>query len=808
MNSDLIKVQQEMEAKQAGLGFDRYYKEVDDKKASREESATEYGRRMMGVGIPPLAKRISEFVTKANTGRAGRKHLAATLISQVDPQVVAYLTLKSMLDCVSTTPKIRQIVSRVGRLVELEVRFGRFKEKAKPLFNKVVDQVKKQPHARANTVLVHVANKFDVDPEWEPWTASQKASVGLALVTLTLETLPWFTSHTLRTGKNKSTRVIQATRECLDLIQEVNAQSDLLTPFYLPMVVPPRRWEGPVGGGYLTGIIPERTLVKTHNKEYLEELANRVEDMPEVYRAVNAMQETPWRINQNVLETLKGLWETGGKIAGLPPTDDKPLPEKPEDIETNKDSLRDWKREASLIHAENAKLVSKRLQIAKIIWIGEMFRDFEAIYFPHQLDFRGRAYPMPMFLNPQGMDVSKGCLEFAEGKAIETPEQSRWLAIHGANCWGEDKVSFDDRVKWVVENLQMIHEIADDPLTHLAWTEADKPFQFLAFCFEWSEFVAHGYGYKSRIPVAMDGSNNGLQNFAALLRDEISGKAVNLIPAETPQDIYQVVADKTIEKLKGKATKGDQLAANWLAFGIDRKCTKRPVMVLPYGAKPYSCRRYILDYMRDKIEAKGFNPFGDDLFPAAAYLADIVWDAIGATVVAAREAMDWLVEASRVASKEGLPLTWTTPTGFPVLQAYKAFDLRLVKTVVGDPVYIKIPVARDEINKRKQASGVSPNYVHSLDASHLMKTICLSLDRGVSCFGMVHDSYATHAADAPVLADCLRQAFIDMYGSSDVLADFAREISAVLPDGVELPPLPPKGNLCLDSVAEAGYFFA
>jgi len=807
MAVDLTKRQEELEAKQAGLGYDRYYRDVDSRQRSGEESSTVYGRKMMGVGIPPLAQALTEYLETASK-KSGVKPPAVPLLKMLHADVAAYLTLKSMLDCVSSTDRMRQIVSRVGRLIELEVRFSRFKAKAAPLFNKAVNQVKKQPRHRANTVLVHVANKFDVDPEWQGWTQAEKAAVGLTTVTLALRSTPWFKEHQVRVGRNKYVKVIRATRECLDLIQEVNAKSELLTPFYLPMVTKPRPWSGPVGGGYLTGIMPPRTLVKTRNEAYLEELANRVEDMPEVYRAVNAVQETPWRINQNVLETLKGLWETGGKIAGLPSTDDTSLPDKPEDIDTDPDALRDWKHGASLVHAENAKRVSKRLQTAKIIWIAEMFRDYEEIYFPHQLDFRGRMYPMPMYLNPQGMDLSKGCLEFAEGKPIENREQARWLAIHGANCWGEDKVSFDDRVKWVVDNLQLIHDAANDPLTNMAWAEADKPLQFLAFCFEWSDFVEEGYGFVSHLPVGMDGSNNGLQNFAAMLRDEVSGAAVNLIPAEVPQDIYQVVANKAIEKLKVRASKGDEEAARWLAFGIDRKCTKRPVMVLPYGAKPFSCRRYILDYMHDKIESKGFNPWETtDLFPAAAYLADVVWEAIGVTVVAAREAMDWLVDASRVVSKEGLPLTWTTPTGFPVLQFYSDFKLQQVKTTIGERVSVRIPVEADKLDKRKQANGVSPNFIHSLDASHLVKTVCLALDDAVTSFGMVHDSYATHAADAPALAVWLRRAFIDMY-SRDVLVSFAKDISAVLPDDAELPPLPRKGNLSLDAVAGADYFFA
>lgn len=51
---------------------------------------------------------------------------------------------------------------------------------------------------------------------------------------------------------------------------------------------------------------------------------------------------------------------------------------------------------------------------------------------------------------------------------------------------------------------------------------------------------ANPASYLSHLPVHMDGSCNGLQHYAALGRDEIGGKAVNLMPSDKPQDVYKV----------------------------------------------------------------------------------------------------------------------------------------------------------------------------------------------------------------------------------------------------------------------------
>jgi DNA-directed RNA polymerase len=50
--------------------------------------------------------------------------------------------------------------------------------------------------------------------------------------------------------------------------------------------------------------------------------------------------------------------------------------------------------------------------------IAKEFRDEQALYFPHNLDFRGRAYPMHGNLNHLGSDVSRGILQFAEARPL------------------------------------------------------------------------------------------------------------------------------------------------------------------------------------------------------------------------------------------------------------------------------------------------------------------------------------------------------------------------------------------------------
>jgi DNA-directed RNA polymerase len=456
------------------------------------------------------------------------------------------------------------------------------------------------------------------------------------------------------------------------------------------------------------------------------------------------------------------------------------------------------------------------MQVQKIFWIADMYRDDE-LFFPYQLDFRGRVYAVPDYLNPQGCDLAKGLLLFAEAKPINTDDAERWFFIHGANCFGEDKMAFDGRVEWVKAHHAEIIASATDPHNNLWWADADKPWQFLAWAREYKAYNEQGRGYMSHCVISMDGSCNGLQHFSAMLRDPVGGKATNLLPSDTPQDIYQIVADKVNAVLDsiiktGKDMEQVDMAHKWRLFGVNRKLAKRPVMVLPYGGTLFSCRQYVEDYLKEQVEAGAESPWPvEQYLTATQFLATLIWDAIGDTVQSARRAMDWLQAAAKVAADENLPLSWETPSGFPVIQAYPETKSKQVEThIAGQLTKISLSRDTDDIDKRRQAQGISPNFVHSLDAAAMVKAILYAQTDGVTAFAMVHDSYGTHAADAEAMALSLRKAFVDMYGNCNVLEDFRQAVLAMVSEknAPKILPCPDMGDLDITRVMLSDFFFA
>lgn len=110
-------------------------------------------------------------------------------------------------------------------------------------------------------------------------------------------------------------------------------------------------------------------------------------------------------------------------------------------------------------------------------------------YYPHNLDFRGRAYPMHPYLNHLGSDLCRGVLEFSEGRPLGE-SGLRWLKIHLANLYGGgvDKLSYDGRIAFTENHLEDIFDSANRPLEGKRWwLEAEDPFQCLAVCMDLNE---------------------------------------------------------------------------------------------------------------------------------------------------------------------------------------------------------------------------------------------------------------------------------------------------------------------------------
>lgn len=828
---DLVAEQIRLEEATREEGIARYRSRVEKDAKGGREDGTAYGARLVNSLIHRVAMGINAFIEEASSGKAGVRHKAVSFLTQVTPEKAAYLGLKTVLSSISKDRQIQKVMIEIATSIEDEVRFSVLREADKKYYDRVLAEGAKKRNSYRNKkyYLVYAMNKRQV--AWENWSEGDKLHLGAKLLDIIMETVGLVEKVNRIESNGYATVYLKATAETMEWIGKRNEVMEVMAHTCEPMVVAPKPWTTPFDGGYLTANISPKTLVKTRNKEYLNQLEDV--DMPLVYDALNAMQNTAWVINRRVLRVMNHLWDRAIDTEILPRKNDYEIPEFPADGDINPEAKAAWKVEAAHYHRKNIEVASKRLHFDISLQTARKYSKYEAIYFPYQMDFRGRVYAIPAF-NPQGTDYIKGLLRFSEQKPLGS-EGWKWLAIHGANCAGVDKVTFEERVEWVLDHEQEILASAEDPLAFKWWMDQDSPWQFLAFCFEWKGFCDHGEDYRCGLPVALDGSCSGLQHYGAMLRCENTGAAVNLIPADRPQDIYQRVADKVMEELKSLAKEGSEdefemitledgterqkvkrgtrnLAHQWLYFGVTRKVTKRSVMTLAYGSREFGFKDQLMeDIIRPAKSAGKDFPFDGDGFQAAGFMAKLIWNAVQKVVVKAAEAMEWLKGAARLVASEGLPIRWITPAGFPVLQDYRNTKSRRVEThIAGARLRVSLQEEVDGIDKNGMANAISPNFIHSCDAAHLKTTVCRASDRGIKSFALIHDSFGTLPADTPELFMTIRETFVEMYKEIDVLERFADQLRSQLTEEnqVKLKELPKRGTLELDAITQSRFCFA
>jgi len=577
-----------------------------------------------------------------------------------------------------------------------------------------------------------------------------------------------------------------------------NAQqhlSDLLTvddcfatPHHLPMVEPPLAWSTAESGGYKSLRVH---LVKHHNHATNLRLLKRA-DLRQVAEAVNAFQETPWRINAFVYEVFRTAWETKNPPEALRMPEPDPEDALPVD-EENEEELKE---------SENEQAVSHAVSIKQKLAIAGKFKDESALYFPPQLDRRGREYPMPHFVHPQADDHGRALLMFARPKPLGE-RGAFWLAVYVANLYGEvDKEPYERRVQWVHDHRDAIVDSVERPFDGARfWKDADKPLRFLAAAKEWVGFLKEGPGYLSCLPLALDATCNGLQHFSALGRDPVGGQWTNLVPGPAPQDIYRVVAELLKEEVAKLAAADDPIAKLWQGKDmIHRKLVKPATMTTPYGVTEVGIKRQLKSYIDENL--KGRFPKAST---AASWLAPRLQLVIGSVVAKAVEIMRWLREIADLMAEANRGLAWMTPIGLPVVQERRKPKERRIPTLAHSFVHYEYD-PKAEIDSVAQQNGIVANVVHSLDASHMMLTVRALHARGIRDYSMVHDSYAVHPCDVDLMNTVLRDTFVAMYEQL-TLAHLLGQFRRLAPKGLLLRDPPAPGPLDLSGIRQSAYFF-
>jgi len=459
-------------------------------------------------------------------------------------------------------------------------------------------------------------------------------------------------------------------------------------------------------------------------------------------------------------------------------------------------------------------------------WLGYKF------YLSNFLDFRGRVYARDPYFSYQSSDLARGHMMFAE-KKLMTTKGYRHLLVHAANSfnksysikeledleWTEtnyvqdlvkdgipdmsvDKMTIKDRQLWTTNNLDMVLDVALDPIESKdIWMNAEKPWVFLSLCFEIVQFLAEDGDYYTQIPIAIDGASNGTQHLAAMSKDEVAGGMVGLMPQKKPVDFYIVVAKGILNRNVGNDL--GKILSNIPMKLIRKGISKRGTMTKAYDAGVRCIANIIYT---DCYDAGMTVKYGITRSIANRLAKDLVetYNSLCSGPVAVKDYLQALTKY-RIKELGYKSAEWETPSGFKVVSEKWMTNKRKVAIRLCKK-HIQL-VYRERTNNpatHEITSGISPNYVHSMDASHMSLVINKLRDKEITSFGAIHDSFSVHADDVDELIKTTKEVFIKMY-NCDIFADIHAQF-VNCDDRCEVQE-PPKGSLDLSKIRESEYFF-
>jgi len=267
------KIEEELQFEEAMIrgGVSRYQKLIKDAVLDNQESTTLYGIVLQQKYITKLSDIVNNEIKTMISGEAGNKQTALKLLCQCLPQsafldgvfqdknpsvwdTVSLITLKNIIDGISTETTLNKLSIKIGSALMLEARITIFKDEEKKKYDQVAKRlIGKNIPQNANryqykrNVWTYCMNKHKL--EFDDWGKEGRLHLGCKLISY-CEKLGLVKHQNRKRNRTKTITYVEATPKIIEEIKNFNISNESLYPKYLPMLMPPREWENPFVGGY------------------------------------------------------------------------------------------------------------------------------------------------------------------------------------------------------------------------------------------------------------------------------------------------------------------------------------------------------------------------------------------------------------------------------------------------------------------------------------------------------------------------------------------------------------------------------
>ena len=723
-------------------GKTRYLKRTTNLVSKKREAKTSHGRYIYIKFVEKFTNYLKKAVKQQKVGKPSNFAKGFRDLKGVSPLLLAHMALKETLNSLSSRSKRTHLAGRIGQRVQDEMNFLELKKTHPIWWKRLLPHINRRSNYRyKRSLAVRRANQ-DFGDTWKTDLGThQRMEIGLSLLEIFRISSGLIEYDKQRVGKNKYAYYVIPTKATLEWIQEFNQKVALMLPFHLPHTEKPQDWTSTTSGGYEYPTDIDWYFIKTKRREL--KATYDAADLEIPFLAANRLQRVPYRINPWVLSVEQGFHSKGYNHDEVVHS----VSHWQTTVGITNDTL-GYRLGQAKNYKKKIKAMPHLIRTHTLMSLANRFAS-KTIHFPVQADFRGRLYYVPKLLNPQGCDMARGFLEFANPTKVAGNEH--WFLIGGANCYGI-KGSLKDREEWALKTSKDIQKVARDPWTHRSfWEEAESPNVFLAWCKEFDEWSNNRIAFKTRLPVRLDHSASGLQIVALIKNDENLKRATNLLPSDVPNDVYSMILTIINNTLSTSTRPEDYV---WLSLGLNRKVVKDLTLAYMYGGSYYGLERTLVDWYLHR----GSDHFGRNIFLEVRKLLEVYLYALGELSKAPGE---FLAEC-RASQKDEL-LSWTSPSNFPVTNLYPKRRKTRVRTTIENERLCAVTSVDDysKLNKRAARNAVAANIVHSYDSGILHTVLAVEEWENIMT---LHDCYGIPPKDCDRMQAAIKKALFSIWG--------------------------------------------
>jgi DNA-dependent RNA polymerase len=579
----------------------------------------------------------------------------------------------------------------------------------------------------------------------------------------------------------------------------INTLKDRETVFHLPqrvpMIVKPKPYfrETIKGksidrlGGYLLNDENVVYNLIIDNWELKEK--SIINDKNIIFDLVNNMSSVGFKINKELLDFINRY---GVKY----------------DLIIDKDYQDPLLSKNKLFKVDRVKLegfLSRKLLQENILGLANVYSNVPEFYLPVRLDYRGRMNCISEYLNYQSTELAKALLLFSKPEKISKSDTRsiNYFKAYGANCFGNrlDKKSWNDRIKWVDDNVKGIINFQNGDLI----SKAENKLIFIAFCIEYNRWIQVKFNndityFETHLPIQLDATCNGYQHLSLLSLDYKLAKELNLAKStwdDAPKDFYGFISAKLTDLVQYKIRNNEEKEKKesfirLSKISLVRKIVKKAIMTIPYNVTVPK----MIDYIQESFELceelnKDITVYEELWYQLPGdpkviikqkdftVIAMGIKEILNNDIFKLNKLLKYLKDIAKICTTLAIPIPWSLPSGIIVKQSYLATkDVRLKPfTFSKNSFLLKIP-DKSKYNVQRQIRAFMPNLVHSLDATSLAMLVDLYFNsiNGIKNLYSIHDCFAVTANNVDNLMQYLKLVYINIYSDNNYLKQLDKQI--------------------------------